>query len=607
MKFRLKFEYSFNSIDKKIYTYKLEQVKNAMNHKQYIDIREESKKIIYEIFEWSLSSKVEILIHKNEKCSSQNLYIYIYLVINKNRYKDLKNNILSKKKHLIDITKEEYSLNLDYLKNNYKKIVICYIENIFRRNNYEQLGYFFIREPLNSDFFNDYKKDDFKFTENKNLKDMHTNTKLYLAYEFPNGDKDYIDEIKLDKIDNKEKYFLMICYITYRSGILYFTECETNRKNVKILKEKRNFYEIYHKKFLTKINLFPTKDAIKVFDLDVNVVCGPINFKNCILIRYPYFILTKSFYVFPFLTKNIINIFNNYNQIFCNSIGSQINSYLIFNLNDVHLIGYEGNKLNYFLNSLEDDEKDLVAENIYNIITSIEEGNFFISNSNYQVKLNSLFNLNKKKETNNNIDIYSLKSINFFFDILEKRKNLNIKKEEISNEIEEHSFIIQLIEFYLFVKTLNLHEKEKDIKTIETDTSLKVDEEKNSDSEVENSLTDQFINKLLENIERKEKDLNEANNFWQNTGAPIIREFDESDIKKKKFSFAYGKHDTKPAEDRMRRQREQTVMLNANKLEINNYDQNVIKTNFNSNKSFFIMETGKEGLLKDIAKNIEKK
>ena len=66
MKFRLKFEYSFNSIEKNIYTYKLSQNKiYTGNNNSNQDIRDKAKEIIYSIFKWSIDNKQEIIFHKD--------------------------------------------------------------------------------------------------------------------------------------------------------------------------------------------------------------------------------------------------------------------------------------------------------------------------------------------------------------------------------------------------------------------------------------------------------------------------------------------------------------------------------------------------------------
>lgn len=594
MKFQLKFEYSFNCIDKLIYTYKLSQEKHLVSYtRSFIDIREEAKKIIHKIFDWSISNKVEILIHKDEKYTSLNYYIYIYLILNKNHHQSLKENILIKHKQLINISNEDLILNIDYLKNNFKKILMCYIENIFYKHNYENIGNYFIKDSLNNcNYFNNYKKDDSKFTKNKLFKDLNTTTHIYLAYEFPLNTKDDTDDIKLEKIENKLNYFFIICNINFTCGILYFTEIDCNKKTIKKLRD-HNRYEIYNKKYLSKLNLFATKDSVKIIDTGINVTYNSINFNNKILMRYPYFIYTKSFYVFPFLTKEIIIIFSNYNDYFIKYIGNQINNYLIFTLNKVCLLTNEEIRLNNLLNSLEDEEKDLVADNIYNIITSIEESNCFLTNFNYQIKLNILFKMNN----NININIYDIKSIEKFFNIL----HINNKE----NETEKHNFIIQLIEFYLFIKTLNNHEKE--IKTIETDSSSKIEEDKISESEIEESLTDKFLIKLEDKIEKDKNNNIIIEDFWKNTGSPIINlcNIDNNNKKEdKKNCVEQGKKDIKEKQmEKMRRQRELNVMKHANIIETNNYDKNVIKTNFYSNKSVIIMENSKEGYMKDIVKN----
>ena len=68
MKFRLKLEYSFNTIDKRIYTYKLSQNKSFQaNSNTNQDIRDKAKDIIHSIFKWSITNSKELIIHKDEE------------------------------------------------------------------------------------------------------------------------------------------------------------------------------------------------------------------------------------------------------------------------------------------------------------------------------------------------------------------------------------------------------------------------------------------------------------------------------------------------------------------------------------------------------------
>ena len=132
MKFRLKFEYSFNSIDKRIYTYKLSQNKTySSNNNTNIDIRDKAKEIVHLVFKWSINNKKEIIFHKDEEYISQTLIIYIFICMTKETHTELNKNILNTNKYITEIqTKEDYTLTINYIKNNYKKIIMCLIENI---------------------------------------------------------------------------------------------------------------------------------------------------------------------------------------------------------------------------------------------------------------------------------------------------------------------------------------------------------------------------------------------------------------------------------------------------------------------------------------------
>jgi hypothetical protein len=270
-------------------------------------------------------------------------------------------------------TKEDYTLTINYIKNNYKKIIMCYLENILHMHDYEKIGNFYIRESLNIDYFKNHKKDDFHFTKNKFFKDLHCITKFYLGYSFPNVNKETNNTIILEKIENKEKYFLIIAYVYFQGGIIFFTECESTKKNIKILSKMQN-YEFYNKKYLTRIKI--TMNNNKVVDYESKLMSNIFNYNSKILLRPPYLLISKSFQVMPYMTQNIIEILNNYNT-FNFYINTNINHYLTISLNDLQLTGYEEEKVDKFLNILDDEEKDFISENIYNIITSFEEGNFF--------------------------------------------------------------------------------------------------------------------------------------------------------------------------------------------------------------------------------------
>ena len=95
MKFRLKFEYSFNSIDKKIYTYKLSQNQiYQANSNTNQDIRDKAKEIIHSIFKWSITNSKELIIHKDEEYISQTLYIFIFICMTKEIHIELNQSIL---------------------------------------------------------------------------------------------------------------------------------------------------------------------------------------------------------------------------------------------------------------------------------------------------------------------------------------------------------------------------------------------------------------------------------------------------------------------------------------------------------------------------------
>ena len=169
MKFRLKLEYSLNSIDKRIYTYKLSQNQiYQANSNVNQDIRDKARDIIHSVFKWSITNNKEIILHKDEEYISQTLYIFIFICMTKETHQELNQSILKNNKYVNEIqTKEDYTLTKNYLNNNYKKIIMCFIENILYMHEYEKIGNYFIREPLNIEYFNNLNKDDFHFSKNK--------------------------------------------------------------------------------------------------------------------------------------------------------------------------------------------------------------------------------------------------------------------------------------------------------------------------------------------------------------------------------------------------------------------------------------------------------
>ena len=643
MKFRLKFEYSFNSIDKRIYTYKLSQNKTySSNNNTNIDIRDKAKEIVHLIFKWSINNKKEIIFHKDEEYISQTLIIYIFICMTKETHTELNKNILNTNKYITEIqTNEDYTLTINYIKNNYKKIIMCLIENILYMHDYEKIGNFFIRESLNIEYFKNHKNDDFHYTKNKSIKDLHCSTKFHLGYSFPNVTNGKDENIKLEKIENKEKYFLIIAYIIFKGGIIYFTECDTTKKNLKLLNKMTNF-ELYNKKYLTRIKL--TTNNCKLLDYESKLMSNIYNYNSKLLIRPPYFMLSKSFQVMPYMTKNIIEIFNNYNDFYF-YINTNLNHYLIFSLNDIQLIGYEEEKIDKYLNLLEDDEKDFISENIYNIITSFEEGSFVSSEANYGIKLNKLFNIydinhfllvnnnsnnyseindiNKKEDEINEENSVNNEIINlnyefisplqkFYIDLIFK---LEIYKELfyydeankqllLFNKIHEHIYNLKLIEFYFFIKTLNARkkEKEKELKTIDTDEQSKIIDDNNEETDVEFPNTERFVQKLEMGLTQDKrgvfKELSENTSYFAES---IIKQYDEDKIKIcKNFKCNYGIEKERKSSSLAREQRLRKFIQNANKELEDTYDHNYVKKKFNQDITVFNPEIGKEGIYKDI-------
>ena len=121
MKFRLKLEYSLNSIDKRIYTYKLSQNQiYQANSNVNQDIRDKARDIIHSVFKWSITNNKEIILHKDEE--------FIFICMTKETHQELNQSILKNNKYVNEIqTKEDYTLTKNYLNNNYKKIIMCFI------------------------------------------------------------------------------------------------------------------------------------------------------------------------------------------------------------------------------------------------------------------------------------------------------------------------------------------------------------------------------------------------------------------------------------------------------------------------------------------------
>ena len=633
MKFRLKLEYSFDSIDKRIYTYKLSQNKSFQaNSNSNQDIRDKAKDIIHSIFKWSITNNKELIFHKDEEYISQTLYIFIFICMTKETHIELNQQILNNNKFITEIhTKEDYTLTNDYIKNNYKKIIMCFIENILYMHDYEKIGNYYVRESLNIDYFNNHKKDDYHFTGNKNFKDLHASTKFYLGYIFPDMNNASNKNIVLEKIENKENYFLLIVYVCFQGGIIFFTECESTKKNLKILGKMKN-YEIYNKRYLTRIK--PNPNNNKILDYQSKLMYNLYSYNSKIILRHPYLILSKSFQVMPYITKNIIEIINQYNEYYLLKLRHNLNQFLVLSLYDIQLTGYEEEKVNKLLNFLDDDEKDFISDKIYQIITNFEEGSQMMTNFDYGIKLNKLFeiyNLNHSNLNNNdtngknitdNIDIISIYEnitpvqkfyIDLFFRIEIYKEVFYYNKAEnkllFYNNKHEHIYQLKLIEFYFFIKTLNAREKEKDkeLKTIDTEDLSKTTEEQEEENEVELPITEKYVQQLelslTQNKNEENKNNNKSNDISINVSLndSIIKQFDEDKIKIcKNFKCNYGMEKEKRSTVYSREQRYRKIMQNANKELEETYDSNYVRKKFNIDKTVFNPESGKEGIYKDI-------
>ena len=631
MKFRLKFEYSFNSIDKKIYTYKLSQNQiYQANSNTNQDIRDKAKEIIHSIFKWSITNSKELIIHKDEEYISQTLYIFIFICMTKEIHIELNQSILKNNKYINEIqTKEDYTLTKNYLNNNYRKIIMCFIENILYMHEYEKIGNYFVREQLNIEYFNNHKKDDFHFSNNKFFKDLHAVTKFYLGYIFPDMNSTTNKNIVLEKLENIENYFLLVVYIYFQGGIIYFTECESTKKNIKILAKMKN-YEFYNKKYLTRLKLNPNNN--KLIDYQSKLMSNVYNYNSKILLRPPYLILSKSFEVMPYITKNIIEIINHYNEYYLLKIRNNLNQFLVLSLYDIQLTGYEEEKVSKIFNLLDDEEKDFISDKIYQIITNFEEGSGMSQNYNYGIKLNKLFELynmnhiylfnndiNYSNDISNNNDIYeNITPLQKFYIDLIFRIELYEEvfyyfKEEnkllFYNNKHEHLYNLKLIEFYFFIKTLNAREKEKELKIIDSEDLSKTTEEQEEENEFELPITEKYVQQLQLSLTQNQNDLNKnnknnnkSNDISLNTSLndSIIKQFDEDKIKIcKNFKCNYGIEKEKKS-IYSREQRYRKIMQNANKELEDTYDNNYVKKKFNRDKTVFNPESGKEGIYKDI-------
>ena len=641
MKFRLKLEYSFDSIDKRIYTYKLSQNKIFQaNSNANQDIRDKARDIIHSIFKWSISHNKELIMHKDEEYISQTLFIFIFICMTKETHIELNQFIINNNKYVTEIhTKEDYTLTIDYIKNSYNKIIMCFLENILYMHEYEKIGNYFVREQLNIEYFNNHKRDDFHFTKNKIFKDIHASTKFYLGYIFPDMNIPSKNNITLEKLEKKEKYFLLVAYIYFKGGIIYFTECESTKKNIKILGKMKN-YEYFNKKYLTRIKINSSNS--KLLDYQSKLMYNVYSYNSKILLRLPFILFNKSFQVMPYITKNIIEIINHYNEYYLLKLRHNLNQFLVWSLYDVQLTGYEEEKVNKIFNYLDDEEKDFISDNIYQIITSFEEQDQVIVNYDYGIKLNKLFelyninhsnlnnndmnsnnNINEKNYLNKSVDINNnfeeenitpLKKfyIDMFFKLELYKEVFYYNKEEnklfLYNNYHEHIYYLKIIEFYFFIKILNTREKEKEkeMKTIDTEDLSKTTEEQEEINQFELPITEKYVQQLQLNLTQNKNDElknDKSNDISFNTSLndSIIKQFDEDKIKIcKNFKCNYGVDKEKKSTIYSREQRYKKIMLNANKELEETYDGNYVKKKFTRDVTIFNTENGKEGIYKDI-------
>jgi hypothetical protein len=251
------------------------------------------------------------------------------------------------------------------------------------------------------------------------------------------------------------------------------------------------------------------------------------NYNSKILLRPPYLIMSKSFTVMPYITKNIIEIINHYNEYYLLKIRNNLNQFLVLSLYDIQLTGYEEEKVSKIFNLLDDEEKDFISDNIYQIITSFEEGSPMIANSDYSIKLNKLFeiyninhfylsnNINEISGSNNsineniNFDLIDSNNVNEYITPLKKFYIDLIFRIELYEEVfyyfkeenkllfynnkHEHLYNLKLIEFYFFIKTLNAREKEKELKIMDSEDLSKTTEEQEEENEFELPITEKYV------------------------------------------------------------------------------------------------------------------
>jgi hypothetical protein len=339
----------------------------------------------------------------------------------------------------------------------------------------------------------------------------------------------------------------------------------------------------------------------------------------------------------PYITKNIIEIFNHYNEYYFLKVRNDITQFLVLSLNDIQLTGYEEEKVNKFINMLDDDEKDFISDKIYQIITDFEEESemFF---SDYSTKLNKLFEIYNLNHFYLNCNINDIKNSEEINDKINKEYNLieyisplkkfyiemsfrlEIYKEVfyynnenknlyLYNERHGHIYNLKLIEFYFFIKTLNAREKEKEkeLKTIDTEDLSKTTEEQEEENDVELPITEKYVQQLelslTQNNDETKNNNNKANDISINTSLndSIIKQFDEDKIKIcKNFKCNYGIEKDKKSISYSREQRYKKIMQNANKELEDTYDNNYVRKKFNKNITVFNPESGKEGIYKDI-------
>ena len=266
-----------------------------------------------------------------------------------------------------------------------------------------------------------------------------------------------------------------------------------------------------------------------------------------------------------------------------------------------------------------------------------------IANSDYSIKLNKLFeiyninhfylsnNINEISGSNNsineniNFDLIDSNNVNeyitplkkFYIDLIFRielyKEIFYYYKEENKlfcyNSRHEHIYNLKLIEFYFFIKELNAREKEKEkeLKTIDTEELSKGTEEQEEENNVELPITEKYVQQLQLSLTQKNNDINKNNNksfdisLNNSLNDSIIKQYDEDKIKIcKNFKCNYGIEKEKKSSNYSRNQRFKKIMQNANKELEETYDNNYVRKKFNKNVTVFNPELGKEGIYKDI-------